>query len=257
MHPCIARLSSPNSCILGNSVFTVRAVSTCPNKVADEMTICASCKMIPFDVPISKRLIHGKLCDEIPGDSRIYGSRWYWRAITQHGETTDTKWITFAKKAQKEAEDLCGKLAYKVQRPAECRQIDMAGKKAVASASSASAPATPAIPTTALPKISIPIKPPAGVKKARAKKSTKTPDKVESTPEKVLTYLTPKVLIYKESIEPIEQLETDSYTIQKRELNGQTVWITENSMVFSSNPDGSINDFIGYFKNDTIVLNAY
>ena len=234
-------------------MFTVRAVSTCPNKVADEMTICASCKMIPFDVPISKRLIHGKLSEAIPSDSRIYGSRWYWRASMQHGETTDTKWITFAKKAQKEAEDFCGKLAYKVQRPDECRQIDMVGKKAVASAS-ASAPAIPAIPATPLPKISIPITPQSAVKKARTKKSTKTPNKVESTPEKVLTYLTPKVLIYKESIDPIEQLETDSYTIQKKEVNGQNVWITENSMVFSSNPDGSINDFIGYFKNNTITL---
>ena len=174
MYPCISRLSSPNTAIIGNSLFTARAVTTCPNKVSEQMSICPSCKMIPIDVPISMRLIHGKLCDEIPKDSRIYGSYWYWKAIAKYGNPADTKWLAFARNAQFKSEEVCGKGAYKIQRPNDIpRQIDMGGKKAQtpkdATASSATdAPAANIIPipVTILPKES-----PIIVKKSRKRRN--------------------------------------------------------------------------------------
>jgi len=208
-------------------------IQPCNNK-AKPGEICELCAKIPVNLPASQRILHGKLTEPIPEDSRIYGSAWYWKALSIHGLPVDIKWMIAAKKAEAEAEALVGELAYKVKPPLHIHiQKEMPPKKKSIPTSTSPVPVAPAVPALAAPE-----KPSIKIPKQRTKK-------VESKPVNVIQALSPSAFRYVESNEPIEKVHTDSYTLRKETIQGTLRFVCENNMVFTISPNGDIGSFIG------------
>jgi hypothetical protein len=237
MNPCVARLVSPKVSFIGNTSLTVSMIQICDKNVVKRGDICELCSKIPINLPASQRIFHGKLTEPIPDDSRIYGSAWYWKAISIHGLPIDIKWMILAKKAEAEAESLVGDLAYKVKPPLHIHiQKEMPPKKKTIPATVSQAQAPPVVPTPIVEKPSIKIP------KLRSKK-------IESKPENVIQALSPSAFRYVETIEPIEKVHIDSYTLHKETIHGTERLVCENKMVFSITSSGDIGTFIGRIDN--------
>jgi hypothetical protein len=76
-------------------------------------------------------MIHGLLTEDIPTYSHIFGSRWYWEKVRQHGEPP-AEWIAAAEEAQAAAEAWCagaGAVPWRVQRPSDSAVEEMIRKK--------------------------------------------------------------------------------------------------------------------------------
>jgi len=69
----------------------------------------------------------------------------------------------------------------------------------------------------------------------------------------LLEKFAPIKVIYEESVEPPEKLETDSCKIWKDSLGEIEVWITEFGLVFDTDTTGGIGELMGYMKEGELI----
>jgi hypothetical protein len=147
-------------------------------------------------------MCHGLLTEPPCEASHIYGSSWYWSIVSKHGDPHDEGWLEAAEEAQAAAEAVClaaGRTPWKVQRPAEEDLEDMRVKKTKADKAAAA----------------------ARLEKAAVNQQT------------LKKFVVPIKTIYEESAKPPETLPTDRCAIWKEDIDGTTIWVAENGMVFA------------------------
>lgn len=168
-------------------------------------------------------MCHGLLTEPPCEASHIYGSSWYWSVVAKCGEPLDTTWIEAAEEAQAAAEELClaaGYTPWKVQRPEEEDFEDMRVKKSKADKAAAAARI-------------------AKVEKAAVNQQT------------LKKFVVPIKITYEESSKPPETLPTDTCEIWKEEVDGASIWVTANGLVFAScETTGEPAELLGRRKGD-------
>lgn len=238
---CLARLTSwekSNHTIA--PAFTVCYVKTCPNiPTKGDLTLCDKCLERPMESKYQTRMIHGLLTQPIPTHSKLYGSPWYWEKLFVKGidsESIDTAWMTAAKQAQARAELFAGPNAYKVQRPSE-KDIQMGRTKT-------QKVTVQTVSDQRDQKVADKDKDKKKPLVIRGGKETKVAEKLPFAPIKKY---------YQESEKQPVVLETDTYSIKKSELNGVSVLLTENGLVFAMNTAGDAEEMLGRMVEDAFV----
>ena len=155
--------------------------------------------------------------------SHIYGSSWYWSVVAKHGDPHDEAWLEAAEEAQAAAEARCvaaGYKPWKVQRPAEEDLEDMREKKTKAD-------------------------------KAAAAKRVAL---VEQKQQTLTKFVVPIKVVYEESAKPPETLPTDTCEIWEEVLDGVTLWVAKNGMVFEKcETTGEPGTFLGRRIDGTFI----
>lgn len=69
----------------------------------------------------------------------------------------------------------------------------------------------------------------------------------------LLEKFAPIKVMYRESAEPPEKLETDSCKIWKSKIGNIEVWITEFGLVFDADTTGSVGELLGHMHHGTLI----
>ena len=220
---CIARLTSweKTNSPIGDSNKRASIIKLCRNIPEKGACLCQECSERPVSGKYQTRMIHGVLTDPPCEDSHLYGSTWYWERVAKYGEPADAAWLVAAQEAQVAGEELCSRLglrAWKVQRPGARYLEDMRQKKKEKDIAAA-----------------------AARKVAVEKKGT------------LLEKFAPIKVMYKESADPPEKLETDSCKIWKDKLGDIEVWITEFGLVFDTDTTGGAGELMGYMRGGELI----
>jgi hypothetical protein len=123
--------------------------------------------------------------------------------VAKHGEPFDEEWLAGAAEAQEAAEAAClaaGFQPWKVQRPSEEGLEEMKAKRGRG-------------------------RPPVA---AAAKAAVADPSQ-----QNLKKFVVPMKTLYEESAKAPETLPTDTCKIWKEEIDGDTIWVAENGMVFA------------------------
>jgi hypothetical protein len=220
---CLARLTSweKTNSPIGDSNKRASILKLCKNTPEKGSSLCQECSGRPESGKYQTRMIHGLLTEPPCDDSHMYGSTWYWERVAKHGDPLDTVWLAGAKEAQAAGEEICLRLGLRpwmVQSPSNRSLEEMRQKKKEKDVAAAAARLT-----------------------VVEKKGT------------LLEKFAPIKVIYEESAEPPEKLETDSCKIWKDSLGEIEVWITEFGLVFDTDTTGGIGELMGYMKEGELI----
>ena len=229
MSRCLARLTSwerTNSPI-GDSNKRASFVKLCKHTPRTGQLLCDDCATRPKEGKYQTKMCHGLLTQPPCDSSHIYGSAWYWERVAKHGDPFDTEWLAAAEEAQAAAEEMCkdaGVVPWRVQRPSEKGMEEMRAKKAEKDKK-------------------------AAIHRLRSSPEGKAPAPTPVTDAKqqsLAKFVVPIKVLYEESAKPPETLPTDTCGIWKEEVDGETIWVAENGMVFSAcELTGEPSDLLG------------
>jgi hypothetical protein len=224
----------------------------CENEATPGTELCERCSKRPAFARNQITMIHGKLSEEIPYTSRIYGGKWYWDMVEKYGEPLDREWLRCAREAQLEGEKRAGAKAWRIVGggPIEAKGVD----EAKAATKPEAAPQL---------KIRVPKDnemPPASSQAAKAPRGRKKKEVAPAAPAQSqaptpVATLTPKspdlrkhlykiTSYYEESDKQPKKLPTDTMKIELEEVDGKVVWVSKGGFMFE-NEDGEIGRFLG------------
>lgn len=230
---CLARLTHWESswCQLGPST-RASYVKVCTNKPTEGMLLCKHCLQRPLEGKTQSSLLHGMLTEPIPYVSALYGSPRYWDKVGSFDLKPDAAWLAKAKAAQKEAEDWCRPYGtpWKVQRLSEEEIQSMKPK-----------------PSSTKVKAKV---------KEKDKVVVPSSSSSVSKGETLLTTFAPIKVLYEESANRIQRVQTDSMGMWKEEVEGMgSVWITESGLIFDCVSNGEPGELLAkYVKGEIISL---
>ncbi len=191
----------------------------CDKEAMEGSDLCARCAQRPTSARNQITMIHGKLSEEIPYTSRIYGGDWYWDMVQQYGEPLDKQWLELAKQAQLEGEKRAGAKAWRIPEREAGRLKEK--KK-------------PERPVRTKEEIK-PVEQEEAIDEMPPKKKLPPAPPSQQLPFKPISQL------MQESSEEPKMLPTDRQKLWKE--NG--VWICETGFTFAVKEDGGIGKFLG------------
>lgn len=224
---CLARLTSweTTKCKIGSSNTTASMLKLCKGVPGEDENLCEECKERPIGGKYQTKMFHGLLTEEIPYESHIYGSPWYWEKVAKFGDPEDEEWLEEAQRRQEEIENVLDD-AWKVQRPSEEDLEEMVEEVKTKQKKQA-------------------VNRLRGIKKQEEKPLSKAGT--------ILKTFIPIKNKYEESNKPPKKLQTDSIDIRKEQIGEQWVWITETELVFDVESNGDIGQLLGKMVDGEFV----
>ena len=216
--PCMARRTHwVNTRFRIDNGFTVSHVVLCQGEASGDL--CQRCANRRRDnTRDQSAMLHGLLTEPIPENSFIYGGPVFWAKMKKFedaGKVLSAEaraWLTMASAAQDAAEAIGG---CKVQRLDVNDTQTMTKGQLRAKAARAKVTATATATATAKP---------AGTSAVKAKASDNTVS--------LKNVFAPVEVRFTESETPPVTMETDSMNIRLEVVNGKSVWVAENGMMF-------------------------